>query len=418
MKAKQVLHWFWPLVLMLITIAGCTGNEKQSLKNYDPLVKEIKRLWKEVRFSGVPETYPAPGLTSEKVTGVFFKGLPFRGKETRVFAWYGFPQGESGKKVPAMVLVHGGEATASADWVRLWNRKGFAALALDNNGNIPVGESSRKRHDFAGPGDEGGFHRVDEDIREQWNFHAVANILLAHSLLRSFPQVDRERTGIIGVSWGGYLACIVSGIDPRFKCAIFVYGCGCFDVQSKWANKLKYKGEQGRKWLHIWDASVYLPETRIPMLWVSGARDPFFPLPALQKSYRLPAARRQQTLCIRVGMQHGSDHSRKPQEIYAFAQYILKGESALTKILDHSRENNIARVSFTSPVPLKQAKLNYTTDSGQWHKRNWKALVIKQVSGRNMFRAQIPADTTAYYFNLFDERGLLVSSPHVERETH
>src|SRR5437588_585808 len=75
-------------------------------------------------------------------------------------------------------------------------------------------------------GDDEKFGSVDKPVAEQWPYHAVAAVVRAHSLVRSFPEVDADRTAVTGISWGGYLTCIVAGIDPRFKAAVPVYGCG------------------------------------------------------------------------------------------------------------------------------------------------------------------------------------------------
>ena len=64
-----------------------------------------------------------------------------------------------------------------------------------------------------GPPGWGGFDQVDSPRADQWTYHAVADVILAHSLLRSLPEVDADRTGVTGISWGGYLTCIVAGVD-------------------------------------------------------------------------------------------------------------------------------------------------------------------------------------------------------------
>ena len=53
--------------------------------------------------------------------------------------WRAAPQGQRGK-LPAMVLVHGGAGTAFADWVRMWKRRGYAAIAMDTCGSVPIRE--------------------------------------------------------------------------------------------------------------------------------------------------------------------------------------------------------------------------------------------------------------------------------------
>jgi len=69
-----------------------------------------------------------------------------------------------------------------------------------------------------------------------------------------------------------------------------------------------------RRWLALWDPSVYLPRARLPMLWVTGTNDFAYPLDSLQRSYRLPRGPR--SLCIRVEMPHGhGPPGENPEEI-------------------------------------------------------------------------------------------------------
>jgi dipeptidyl aminopeptidase/acylaminoacyl peptidase len=57
-------------------------------------------------------------------------------------------------------------------------------------------------------------------------YHAVADTILAHSLLRSHPRVDPKKVGVMGISWGGVIVSTVVGIDTRFAFGIPTYGCG------------------------------------------------------------------------------------------------------------------------------------------------------------------------------------------------
>ena len=84
---------------------------------------------------------------------------------------------------------------------------------------------------------------MDRDPKDQWTYHAVAAVIRGHSLLRSFPEVDAEQIGVTGVSWGGYLTCIVDGVDSRFKFAVPVYGCGYLYENSRWLGEFKAMGE-------------------------------------------------------------------------------------------------------------------------------------------------------------------------------
>ena len=90
-------------------------------------------------------------------------------------------------------------------------------------------------------------------------------------MLATRPEVDRERIGITGISWGGYLTCIVAGIDDRLKCAVPVYGCGFLGDNSAWVDRLaKMPAAQSKLWLDEFDPSKYLGGATCLMLFVNG----------------------------------------------------------------------------------------------------------------------------------------------------
>ena len=56
-----------------------------------------------------------------------------------------------------------------------------------------------------------------------------------------------------GISWGGYLTCIVAGLDNRFKAAVPVYGCGFLHENSAWLNEFeKMSAANKAKWIQLW----------------------------------------------------------------------------------------------------------------------------------------------------------------------
>jgi len=368
--------------------------------------------WDMKALSAPPATYPTT-MRAEGVTGVFYDGLPWKGKATRIFAWYGLPELRPGEKAPGMVLVHGGGGTAFAEWVRLWIARGYAAIAMDTCGAMPVGSYGKwKRHEYGGPPGWGGFDQIDDPPEDQWPYHAVAAVILGHSLLRSMPQVDSRRIGITGISWGGYLTCIVAGVDDRFALAVPVYGCGFLGDNSCWLPQFQKMGDKATKWLKLWDPSVYLPRARMPMLWVTGTNDFAYPLDSLQKSYR--AAPSPRTLCIRLRMPHGhGGPGEKPEEIHVFANSVLRGGTPLARITDAGERDGRAWVAFDSAVKIVSAEMLYTCDTGPWQKRKWQTTEASLDSEKKRAEAKVPAGTTVYYINLIDERGLVVSGEHV-----
>jgi dienelactone hydrolase len=366
--------------------------------------------WNMASLAMAPEWKKLERPKEEGVQALQFTGPSFQGKQTRVFAWLGLPKTSAGEKVPAMVLIHGGGGTAFEEWVRLWVGRGYAAMAMDTCGQIPVGTYGHWIHDTeSGPAGWGGFDQINGPQQDQWTYHAVADAILAHSLIRSLPEVDPKRIGVTGISWGGYLTCLVASIDHRFKLAVPVYGCG-FYRDTIFQNELKkLSPDKADQWMSCWDPSSYLAEAEMPFLWVTGSNDFAYPMDALQLSYRLAPGPR--TLCLRLRMPHGHGGAgENPEEIRVFVDSLLKNGKPLAHITGAGRMGREAWATYESPLPIQKAELNFTTAKGRWQDRAWESIAVQPENGK--LKATLPEGTTVYYFNLFDDRNCAVSSEH------
>ena len=90
--------------------------------------KQPRERWDLGNLQQCPE-YEVLEEDAEGIPSVLYASEPYLGRNTRVFAYLGVPKGE--QPVPGMVLVHGGGGTAFKEWVQLWNRRGYAAIAMD-----------------------------------------------------------------------------------------------------------------------------------------------------------------------------------------------------------------------------------------------------------------------------------------------
>jgi len=396
----------------------CCGVQQQNTQQCG-LQKDTRQLvWDLDKLFAPPKTYPAPEWEANGVKAMFYEGLPYKGNPTRVFAWYGAPKGKKGEKFPAVVCVHGGGGTAFDEWVRIWNQHGYAAISMDLEGQLPnnktkKGQQVRDQHQWHGPHRNGSFADINEPIKDQWMYHAIADVILVHSLIKSFPEVDSDKIGVNGISWGGIITSVVVGVDNRFKFAIPVYGTGyLFESQNMYQKSYeKMTPQNAAKCRMLWDGASYLPNAKMPMLWLNGTNDIHFFPSVFQKSYR--AAQGPRTVCLKVRMKHGHGPGWDAGEVYAFADSVVKGGKALPKITGAGLAEKDAWVSFESDVPIEKAEFNYTTDSGIWDKRKWLTRNAKLDSKVQKVTAQIPETATAYYFNLIDQRGLVVSSEHI-----
>lgn len=367
----------------------------------------------------------------QPVHSLTYAGENFEGRPTEVFAFYASPitlgEAKPGTKFPGVVLIHGGGGTAFADWAYLWAKRGYAAIAMDLSGSrppdptfdpktgAPVGHQSdaklRTRLPNGGPnhGHPEKFDSIGGDTSDDWPFHAAASVMRAHSLLRSFPEVDAERTAVTGISWGGYTTCLVASLDDRFKAAVPVYGCGFLhegeSVQKPSIDKL---GDRKAAWVKEYDPGSLLPRCRVPIFFVNGTNDVHYPLDSYAKSYAAVPGEKQ--IRIQVNMPHGHPPGWAPQEIGLFIDSKTRGGAALPVPGEMKVAGDEIKLSFTSAVPLKSAQLHYTTDSGLRSKRTWKAVPATLGEGA-ITVAKPPAEANTWFIALTDERGAMVTTP-------
>ncbi len=403
------------LALVIGALPACVQADEPAL----PVPFSLEQL------SQAPAVEPAEVCQVEGVQAIFYEGVKYKGQPTRVFAYRGYPEGASAEHpVPAMVLIHGGGGTAFDRWVKVWNSRGYAAIAMDLCGCLPERDENNrwKRNERGGPpGWDASFSQIDEPVEDQWGWHAVSAAVLAHSLLRSDERVDANRIGVTGISWGGYLTSIVAGVDSRFQCAIPVYGCGFLADNSAWLPRFEQLGpEKAALWVKQWDPSSYLRHARMPVLWVNGTNDFAYPMDSWQKSYRLPPTPR--TLCLRIRMPHGHGPAgENPEEIHIFANQHCRQQPGLARITQQGVDGQRAWATFAtpamdSPVPVIKAELCYTKATGRWQDRLWESLPADLDASGKRISAEVPPDATVFYLNLFDNRNCVVSTEHVDRE--
>jgi dienelactone hydrolase len=345
------------------------------------------------------------------VWSLYYEGPQYKGKATRVFAYYASPA-TIGAEVapkrgfPGVVLVHGGGGTAFTEWAELWAKRGYAALAMDLAGCGP----DKKRLADGGPdqGDDVKFGAIDQPPQDQWTYQAVADAILAHSLLRSLKEVDAGRTAVTGISWGGYLTCIVAGLDNRFKAAVPVYGCGFLHENSVWLPQFeKMTPQQRDKWVQLWDPSRYVGSAAMPVFFLDGTNDFAYPLDSYAKTYGL--VKGQRNLRITVNMPHSHRDGWAPLEIGLFLDRYLRDGVSLPKIRRPEKTDDHVCAEVRTKTNLASAALHYTTETGPINKRQWQTIPARLDNSYLVARTP-PPDVTVWFFTVTEERGATVSS--------
>ena len=400
------------------------------------LVTDAAVKWDLARLAA-PKSWPVEDGTIsndygrvEGVRPIWIEGEDCCGKPTRVFAWWGLPEGASaGRKVPAMVLVHGGGGTAFARWVKTWTDRGYAAIAMDNCGGAPRGERDGRphpRHAWSGPygwQDSRGYGQGE--LTDEWPYQAVSAVIRCHSFLRNRPEVDAVHVGLTGISWGGYLTSIVMGVDTRFAFAAPVYGCGWYDLNSEWDRIFRNSKwnveakttasarlDYGR-WLRDWDARNFIGGTTCPVLRCNGTRDLFYTAEMTELSTAALPAKTVSLLSIKNPMPHGHAPTGDPKEIAAWADHFLKGGPKPLEITGAERRDARLSVRFRgNDDRAVAAELLYTTDVNVPNKdRTWKTSPASKddlADGEVGFA--VPGSAQLFFANVRSAKGEICST--------
>jgi acetyl esterase/lipase/cephalosporin-C deacetylase-like acetyl esterase len=364
------------------------------------------------------------------VHSLLYAGETYQGHETEVFAFYASPatlkKASADAKFPGVVLIHGGGGTAFAEWAWLWAKRGYAAIAMDLAGCQPIDPvydadgvpvpnqaakpETRTRLPNGGPnhGHAEKFDSIGGQISDDWPYHAAASVIRAHSLLRSFPEVNADRTAVTGISWGGYTTCLVASLDDRFRAAVPVYGCGfLYEGESVQRPSIDKLADRREEWIKTYDPSSLLPRCRVPILFVNGTNDVHYPLDSYQKSFAVVPGHKQ--MRIEVNMRHGHPPGWAPQEIGLFIDSYCRDGEPLPMPGDPVVTSDKVEMPYTSARPPKSATLHYTTDTGLRSSRTWQSLPA-EITSHAVVSAKPPVDANTWFIAVTDDRGATVTS--------
>lgn len=358
---------------MGINVGYCMGNEPDSdVKPLFEMSFNTGKVW------NVDELYKSPDfeVVSEKngVRGIIYKSIDYKGKAKDVFAYYSTPgllkgKPETDKNLPAVVCVHGGGGKAFEEWVKIWARRGYAAISMDCRGygenRVPLENGFKE-----GEAQKTPFFVANKDITDDWFYQAIPDVLKAHSLILSFKEIDKQRTAVTGISWGGIITTLVAGLDTRFKVAVPVYGCGYLYETGSMAPQIKRQKEPAiSRWHNDYDPSLYVVNSKIPMLFVNGTNDGHFFMNQWQKTTELV---RDVYRSIHLEMKHGHAPGWKPEEIYKFiGDKLGVTKAVLPEFNDISVKDKKIVCKVNNVADGDEIFLLYSTSSDINNKAKW-----------------------------------------------
>ena len=117
------------------------------------------------------------------------------------------PDGAAGRRLPGIVLCHGFTGIKELilpDYARRFAAAGYAALAFDYRG---FGESEGERGRLI-------------------PYEQVMDVRSSITFMETLDEVDPERIGLWGTSYGGANVIYTAGVDPRPRCVVAQVGFG------------------------------------------------------------------------------------------------------------------------------------------------------------------------------------------------
>jgi dienelactone hydrolase len=338
------------------------------------------------------------------VKGLFFTSpVTYNGKQTKVAAYIGFPEGASAEnKVPAIVLVHGGEGTAIPEWVRYWNKQGFAAISLDTEGAEPIiGVSNYKNYHVknrykndevytAGPSNA-GFTDCDKPLEEQWMYHATSATILATSLISSFDCVDQQKIGITGISWGSVITTIVCAYDDRLTFAMPVYGAATLTENDGFVKFGKTEASIDAA-LQYWNVKAGLKNSSCKMFFVAAQTgDTAFSVNVANDAAMLTNG----LTLFKDGFSHSQESGANEKNLPDFAKNYCGLQADFVELLQQPSKGNLSfRYTSYGNVKIKSVTVCYTTKAKLTTNTEWTQTTEVVNGSSGSYRMNVPANAT------------------------
>ena len=406
-------------VVLLFGISACGGGgdshsgDSQSKFEYYPMKTNIKTDGQFYQKDGimfpaslwsVPEAERYDALDHGNVKGYFIDSL----NNTKVFCYVGLPENASEEnKVPAVVLVHGATGTAFYDWVEMWNNRGYAAIAMDTEGQMPTSSCTTMNPQVQASVREHGvkntaFYDSASSVEEQWTYQALAAVFASTSFIGSFAEVDETKIGITGVSYGAYLTCLATAYDDRYLFAAPVYGC-LANASSTFEFGSYYQNGNGSA-VTLWDDETILQDNRTPFLFVSGLPDIAFGPDAVTRTAK--QCKYAQTIFI-PGLTHGHFQGAYIEEIVTFATEIFKNEGGLIRVTGDAAEE-ILTLKIPENVQIARVEMYYTLEETISPTTAWIEGNAELVD--NIVLCSVDSSVKHSYIRILDSRGLYACS--------
>ncbi|QNG21251.1 Dipeptidyl aminopeptidase/acylaminoacyl peptidase [Rhodococcus triatomae] len=211
--------------------------------------------------TGAVSMLPAPEALPE-LPGTLTEVQTKAADGTAVRGWLALPTGaEAHAPVPLLLWVHGGPLSSWNTWSWRWNpwllvAQGYAVLLPDPALSTGYGQSFVQR----------GWGR--------WGAEPYTDLMAITDTAVARPEIDAERTGAMGGSFGGYMANWIAGHTGRFKAIVSHASLWALDQFGPTTDSAWYWQREMTPEMAVENSPhLYVADIVTPMLVIHGDRD-------------------------------------------------------------------------------------------------------------------------------------------------
>ncbi len=344
-------------------------------------------------------------------------------------------------KHPGMLVLHGGGGSAEIEKAIAWARRGYIAVAPDLPGIANPQKLVETKGRFTALKYGDGRWTATPDASASVLADAILSAMKSLYLLRSQPEVDSSRIGVVGISWGGYMTTMVCGLaGDQVKAGFAIFGCGFYELTAQRnTTMVKMSDKERDLWLRDLDPGRRAPGMKCAFF-LAGATNDFFYYPqAVQATLdaipgnknHLYAPNANHKVPLPGGTVFPSTKNDPPFKATAFQPYPTpsgskanwlamevpwfdyylngKGEPLPKVSVQPATDPHLARVAIPAPPhPLTKVEIWWAKTNPDVMKREW--LALPAVQSGETYEAKLPADAADWFAVASDDRPETVSS--------
>ena len=442
---QRVRKWSVPLSLI-----GCFLSlflQSGVYAGADPFTPYLDGKAPEI-LRELPNPAPGPGVESVP-QNVTLRRVVFRSRDnSEIFAVIATPK--SAGKHPGMLVLHGGGGFAEVDKAVAWAQRGYVAVAPDLPGiGAPDKLIETKGRWNAIKYGENRWVSVP-DAGASLIFDAVLSGMKSLYLLRSQPDVDVLRIGVVGVSWGGYMTTMVCGLaGDQVKAGFAIYGCGFFDLGGYGQDKKepynpklpmtslgRMLPEDRDRWFEQLDAGRRIPKMKAAYFLAAATNDFFGYLTSAQATMNAIPGEKNHLFAPnanhKIPVPGGTTVEKKTEEPFVptpfqpyptpkglkanwipmevpYFDYYLKGIGDPFPTVTVQKDPQTARFTVAGKHPVTKAEVYWAIANSDARNRQWIALPASRV-GSNSYEVKLPSEAADWFALVSDDRPVSVSS--------